>query len=113
MNSIPSTFHPRILCMGSTRLYVIHPVSLWNGTSSSPSAIAVGFRASQGHTSPSETPPNDVRVFGQMGARPSMSADHSENMCTFRVDPSGFDSDSRKSNEDAMHQQRANMRQAF
>lgn len=86
--------------MGSTRLYVIHPVSLWNGTSSSPSATAVGFSASQGHTSPSEIPPSVVRVLGQMGARPSMSADHSENIWTFRVDPSGFDSDSRKSDKD-------------
>lgn len=33
-----------------------------------------------------------------------MSADHSENMCILRVDPSGFDSASRKSGMNAAHQ---------
>lgn len=37
MSSRPSNFHPNIFSIGSMRLYVVQPVSLWNGTSSSPS----------------------------------------------------------------------------
>ena len=34
MSSRPSNFHPNIFSIGSMRLYVVQPVSLWNGTSS-------------------------------------------------------------------------------
>lgn len=96
MSSIPSTSHPRTFSIGSIKEYVIHCVSLWNGTRSSPLAAAerllffspgenlrfsgtalgldegLSARASQGHTSPSATPLSDEREAGQIVASPSM-----------------------------------------
>jgi len=72
MSSRPSNFHPNIFSIGSIRLYVVQPVSLWNGTSSSPSAAALLFSASHGHTSPRGTPPSVVRSVGHIGVRPEM-----------------------------------------
>jgi len=107
MSSRPSNFHPNIFSIGSMRLYVVHPVSLWNGTSSSPglrlSAAAAGegacafSSASHGQTSPRGTPPNEVRSCGQIGARPETRTCQRAARGTRRLGPSAMDSDSRKS----------------
>ena len=100
MSSRPSNFHPNIFSIGSTRLYVVQPVSLWNGTSSSPSpttAAAWIFSASHGQTSPSGTPPSVVRSVGQIDARPETRTCQRAARGTRRLDPSAMDSDSRKS----------------
>lgn len=93
MSAIPSTLQPNTSSIGSTKEYVIHWVSLWNGTKSSPKAAPLlafveglnltfsgtfdcGFASTasawQGHTSPRATPFNDVLSVGQMADRPSM-----------------------------------------
>jgi hypothetical protein len=100
MSSRPSNFHPNIFSIGSTRLYVVQPVSLWNGTSSSPSPTAAAawtFSASHGQTSPSGTPPSEVRSVGQIDARPETRICQRAARGTRRLDPSAMDSDSRKS----------------
>jgi hypothetical protein len=100
MSSRPSNFHPNIFSIGSTRLYVVQPVSLWNGTSSSPSPTAAAawiFSASHGQTSPSGTPPSVVRSVGQIDARPETRTCQKAARGTRRLDPSAMDSDSRKS----------------
>jgi hypothetical protein len=100
MSSRPSNFHPNIFSIGSTRLYVVQPVSLWNGTSSSPSTSAFAawiFSASHGQTSPRGTPPRVVRSVGQIGARPDTRTCQRAARGTRRLDPSAMDSDSRKS----------------
>jgi hypothetical protein len=100
MSSRPSNFHPNIFSIGSTRLYVVQPVSLWNGTSSSPSPTADAawiFNASHGQTSPSGTPPSVVRSVGQIDARPETRTCQRAARGTRRLDPSAMDSDSRKS----------------
>jgi hypothetical protein len=82
------------------RLYVVQPVSLWNGTSSSPSPTAAAawvFSASHGQTSPSGTPPSVVRSVGQIDARPTTRTCQKAARGTRRLDPSVMDSDSRKS----------------
>lgn len=89
--------------MGSIRLYVVHPVNLWNGTKSSPSAVEEGFKAEQGHTSPRDTPPRVVLDGGQIGLRPSMRAYHKAEMGTLREPPDSMDSDSRKSGGDVKY----------
>jgi hypothetical protein len=84
------------------RLYVVQPVSLWNGTSSyptlppSPSAAWI-FSASHGQTSPRGTPPRVVRSEGQIGVRPDTRTCQKAARGTRRLDPSAMDSDSRKS----------------
>ena len=100
MSSRPSNFHPNIFSIGSTRLYVVQPVSLWNGTSSSPSPTAAAawiFSASHGQTSPSGTPPSVVRSVGQIDARPETRTCQRAARGMRRLDPSAMDSDSRKS----------------
>lgn len=103
MSSRPSNLHPNVFSIGSTRLYVVHPVSLWKGTSSSPvpsscvAACACSFSASHGQTSPRGTPPRVVRSWGQIGARPVMRRCQRAARGTRRVAPSAMDSDSRKS----------------
>ena len=100
MSSRPSNFHPNIFSIGSMRLYVVQPVSLWNGTSSSPSASAFAawiFSASHGQTSPRGTPPRVVRSVGQIGVRPDTRRCQRAARGTRRLDPSAMDSDSRKS----------------
>ena len=95
-SSTPSNFHPRITSMGSMRLYVSHPVSLWNGTKSSPSTWPGCFSAVHGQTSPRGTPPK-LSLAGQIAVSPSINADHNENMWTCRVNDWSLDSFSRKS----------------
>lgn len=105
MSSRPSNFHPNTFSIGSMRLYVVHPVSLWNGTSSSPglrlklvlSAGVSAFSASHGQTSPRGTPPRVVRSWGQIGPRPETRTCQRDARGTRRVGPSAMDSDSRKS----------------
>ncbi len=97
MSSRPSNFHPNIFSIGSMRLYVVQPVNLWKGTSSSPSFAALIFSASHGQTSPSGTPPSVVRSVGQIGVRPEMRTCQRAARGTRRLDPSAIDSDSRKS----------------
>jgi hypothetical protein len=100
MSSRPSNFHPNIFSIGSMRLYVVQPVSLWNGTSSSPSPTAAAawiFSASHGQTSPSGTPPSVVRSVGQIDARPETRTCQRAARGMRRLDPSAMDSDSRKS----------------
>lgn len=84
--------------MGSIRLYVIHPVSLWNGTKSSPSALDDDFKAPHGQTSPRETPPSVVRVAGQIGESPSIRAAQRGLILTRTAGPSLIDVVARKSN---------------
>jgi hypothetical protein len=97
MSSRPSNFHPNIFSIGSIRLYVVQPVSLWNGTSSSPSAAPLLFSASHGHTSPRGTPPSVVRSVGHIGVRPEMRTCQRAARGMRRVCPSTIDSDLRKS----------------
>lgn len=96
ISSIPLNLHLRIFSMGSIRLYVIHPVSLWNGTKSSPSACPSVVSTEHGHTSPSCTSPIEC-LAGHIGAKPSSKTPHSDEIWTHRDEPSNFDSDSRKS----------------
>ena len=111
MSSRPSNFHPNTFSIGSMRLYVVHPVSLWNGTSSFPelglvlSASACSLSASHGQTSPRGTPPRVVRSWGQMGARPETRTCQRAARGTRRVGPSAMDSDSRKSVDRALASQ--------
>ena len=97
ISSRPSNLHPNIFSIGSTRLYVVHPVSLWKGTSSSPvpSACACAFSASHGQTSPRGTPLRVVRSWGQIGVRPVIRTCQRAARGTQRVAPSAMDSDSR------------------
>ena len=98
ISSTPSTDHPISLCTGSTRLYAIHPVSLWNGTYDSHSGRSGWETASagQGQTSPRETPSSVCRE-GQMGERPSMRTVQRAAMWRYRVGPCNLDCPSRKS----------------
>lgn len=96
MSSIPSNVHPNNVWMGSTRLYVSQPVSLWNGTNASDSAWPGWRRAGQGQTSPRGMS-SSVSLEGQMGERPSMRTVHSAAMCTRREALSNLDCASRKS----------------
>ena len=84
--------------MGSIRLYVIHSVSLWNGTKSSPFVVDDDFKASHGQTSPREIPPSVVRVAGQIGESPSIRAAQRGFILTRSVGPSLIDVFARKSN---------------
>jgi hypothetical protein len=77
MSSIPSNFQPNTFSIGSSRLYVVQPVSLWNGTKSSPS-LNVSFGNEflsevHGQTSPSDIPASDKRD-GQMTESPVIRA---------------------------------------
>ena len=76
---------------------MIQPVSLWNGTNSSPSITTFCFKALQGQTSPRGIPPKDDLLGGQIEARPWMRDPHRDATGTRRVLPSMIDSLSKKS----------------
>ena len=100
MSSIPSNFQPNMFSIGSSRLYVVQPVSLWNGTKSSPSwNVPVGnelFSEAQGQTSPSEIPAS-VKRDGQITESPVISACQRAAIGTTVFPSNTFDSFSRKS----------------
>ena len=100
MSSIPSNFQPNIFSMGSIKLYVVQPVSLWNGTKSSPSSnLSFGsefLSEVHGHTSPSDIPTSDKRD-GQMTESPVIRACHRATIGTTVFPSNTLDSFSRKS----------------
>jgi hypothetical protein len=89
ISSIPTNRHLSFFSRTSTRLYVSHIVSLWNGTRLllSSSVVLLISSVGQGQTSPSETPPNERRD-GQIGLSPSMRANHRAEIGAVRT-PSG------------------------
>lgn len=100
MSSIPSNFQPNIFSIGSSRLYVVQPVSLWNGTKSSPSSnpsLGNEFLSEvHGHTSPSETPASDRRD-GQITESPVIRRCQRAAIGTTVFPSNTFDSFSKKS----------------
>lgn len=99
MSSIPTNFQFIVLVIASITLYVIHWVSLWNGTRSSPSSVEAdsALRAEHGHTSPKETPASVTRDAGQTGLNPSIRTCHRAARGTALTEPWSLDSDSKKS----------------
>jgi hypothetical protein len=106
ISSIPSNFQPNIFSIGSSRLYVVQPVSLWNGTKSFPSSeLSSGsefLSEVHGQTSPSETPASDKRD-GQITESPVMRACQRAATGTTVFPSSTFDSFSRKSDDWDQH----------
>jgi hypothetical protein len=91
--------------MGSNRLYVVQPVSLWNGTKSSPSDASLGnelLSEVHGQTSPSEIPASDKRD-GQITESPMIRACQRAAIGTTVFPSNTFDSFSRKSDVRYQH----------
>lgn len=106
MSSTPSNFQPNIFSMGSSRLYAVHPVSLWNGIKSSPSSnVSLGnefLSEAHGQTSPSETPASDRRE-GQIAESPVISACQRAEIGTTVFPSKTFDSFCKKSDVRTQH----------
>jgi len=102
MSSIPSNLQPNIFSIGSSRLYVVQPVSLWNGTKSSPSSNAsLGnefLSEVHGQTSPSEVPAS-VKRDGQMVESPVIRPCQRAAIGTTVFPSNVFDSFSKKSDD--------------